>query len=65
MIMIIPSVDFKYHDISDFNKINMNKNSSLAALHLNIALWSKQFEDLQNFLYLLKHFEFNWLYILF
>ena len=46
------SRDSKYHDINDFNK---NKNQSLATLHLNIASVSKQFEDLQNFLFLLKH----------
>ena len=47
--------DSKYHDINAFNILNINKNSSLATLHLNIALLSKHFEDLQNFLSLLKH----------
>ena len=41
--------DSKYHDINDFNKLIINKNSSLATLHLNIASLSKNFEDLQNF----------------
>ena len=48
-------VDSRYHDIKDFNKLNINKNSSLAPLHLNIASLSKHFEDLQNFVSLLKH----------
>ena len=49
------SIDSKYHDINDFNKFNINKNSSFATLHLNIASLSKHFDDLQNFLFLLKH----------
>ena len=49
------SIDSKSHDTNDFNKLNINKNSSLATLHLNIASLSKHFEDLQNFLSLLKH----------
>ena len=49
------SIDSKYYDISNFNKVNINKNSSLATLHLTIAALSKHFEDLQNFLFLLKH----------
>ena len=49
------SIDCKSHDINDFNKLSINKNSSLATLLLNIALLSKYFEDLQNFLFLLKH----------
>ena len=49
------SIDPKYHDINNFNKLNINKNPSLATLHLNIASLSKYFEDLQNFLFLSKH----------
>ena len=49
------SVDSKYYDISDFNKLSINKNSSLATLHLNIASSSKNFEGLQILLSLLKH----------
>ena len=49
------SIDSKYYNISDSNKLNINKNSSLVT-HLNIALLSKHFEDLKNFLSLLKHF---------
>ena len=49
------SIDPKYHDINNFNKFNINKNPSLATLHLNIASLSKYFEDLQNFLFLSKH----------
>ena len=30
------SIDPKYHGINDFNKLNINKNSSLATFHLNI-----------------------------
>ena len=30
------SIDPKYHDINDFNKLNINKISSLATFHLNI-----------------------------
>ena len=44
------SIVSKYHDINDFNKLSINKNSSLATLHLTIASISKPFEDLQNFL---------------
>ena len=40
------SIDSKYHDINDFSKLNINKNSSPATLHLNIASLSKHFEDL-------------------
>ena len=36
-------------------KLNLKKNSSLATLLLKIALLSKHFEDLQNFLSLQKH----------
>ena len=49
------SIDLKYHDIYNFSKLNINKNSSLVTLHLYIASLSKHFEDLQNFLSLLKH----------
>ena len=50
------SVDFKYYDISDFDKLNKSKNFSSAALHLNIESLSKYFDNLQNFLSLLKHY---------
>ena len=50
------SIDSKYYDINDFNKLNINKNSSLAALHLNIVSLSKHFDDLQHFLSLLKYY---------
>ena len=54
------SIDSKYHDVSDFNKLNINKNSSLTTLHPNISSLSRHFEDLQNFLSLLKHlFDIN------
>ena len=36
-------IDSKCHDINDFNKLNKNKNSSLATLHLNIASLSSHF----------------------
>ena len=49
------SIDSKYHDINDFNKLNINKNPSFATLHLKIALLPKHFEDFQNSLSLLKH----------
>ena len=49
------SVDFKCHDINYYNKLSINKDLSLASLDLNIASLSKHFEDLQNFLSLLKH----------
>ena len=55
MILIIRSLDSKYHDSNDLSKLNINKNSSLATLHLNVVSLSKHFEDLQNFLFLLKH----------
>ena len=42
------SLDSKYHDI--------NKNSSLATLHLNTASLSKHFEDLKNFSVFMKTF---------
>ena len=47
--------DLKYHGIYDFNKLSINKNSSLATLHLHIASVPKHFEDLQNFLSFLKY----------
>ena len=43
-------IDSKYYDIHDLNKLNINKNSSFGALHLNIASVSKHFDDSQNFL---------------
>ena len=49
------SIYSKDHDINNFNKLNINKNSSPPTLHLNIASLSKHFEDLPNFLYFLKH----------
>ena len=49
------SIESKYHDINDFNKLNINKNSSLGTLHLSVASLSKHFVDLQKFLTLLKH----------
>ena len=49
------SIDSKYHDINDFNKLKINENLSLATLYLNTASLSKHFENLQNFLFLLKH----------
>ena len=49
------SIDCKYYDINDFNKLNINKNPFFATLHLNIESLSKHFYDLQNFLSLLKH----------
>ena len=48
-------VSIEHHDINNFNKLSINKISSLATLHLDIASLSKHFEDLQNFLFLLKH----------
>ena len=46
------SLDSKQHDI--------NKNSSLATLHLNTASLSKHFEDLKNFSVFRKHsFDIN------
>ena len=55
MILIPVSIDSKYHDISDFHKLNLTTNSSLATAQLKIALLTKHFEDLRNFLSLLKH----------
>ena len=49
------SIDSKYRDINDFNKLNISKKLSLATLHLNIVSLSKHFEVSQNFLSLLKH----------
>ena len=44
-------IDSKYYDIHDLNELNINKNSSFGALHLNIASVSKHFDDSQNFLF--------------
>ena len=49
------SIDSKYYDVNDFNKLIINKSSSFATLHLHTASLSKHFDDLQNFLSLLKH----------
>ena len=49
------SIDYKYHDINDFNKIITNKNSTFARLHLNIALLSKHFDYLHNYLTFLNN----------
>ena len=49
------SINSKYYDINDFNKLSTNKSSYFATLHLNIASLSKHFDDLQNLLSLLKH----------
>ena len=45
------SIDFKYYDINNFNKLSINKNSSFPTLRLNIASLSEQ-----NFWSLLKHY---------
>ena len=42
------SIDYKYYGINDFIQLNTNKNSTLARLHLNIALLLKHFHDLHN-----------------
>ena len=49
------SIDPKYYDIKDLNKLSVNESSSFATLHLHIASLSKIFNDLQNFQSLLKH----------
>ena len=49
------SIDSKYYDVNDFNKLSINKSSSFATAHLHTASLSKHFDDLQNFLSLLKH----------
>ena len=49
------STDSKCYDINDFNKVNINRNSFLATLHLNIMSLLKHFDHLQNYLSLLKH----------
>ena len=48
------SIDTKCYDINDFNKLIINKNSSLATPHLNTDSLSKHLEDLQKFP-ILKH----------
>ena len=48
------SVDSIYYGINDFSKLNINKNSSFAILHLNIAPLLKHFEDFKTFLSSLK-----------
>ena len=53
------SLESKHYDINNINKLSINKNLSLATLHLNISLLSKHFEDLQNSLSLSKdYFDF-------
>ena len=49
------SIDFKYQGINDFSKLNINKNSNLATIHLKTILLSKHFEDLLILLSSLKH----------
>ena len=49
------AIESKHYDVNDLNKLKINQNSSLSTLHLNIASLSKHFEDLHNFLSLLKH----------
>ena len=45
------SVDSIYYGINDFSKLNINKNSSFAILHLNIAPLLKHFEDFKTYFY--------------
>ena len=49
------SIDSKYYDNNHFNQLNIAKNSPFTTLHLNIASLSKHFDNLQNFVSLLKH----------
>ena len=48
------SINSKYYDVIDFNDIIHDKHSSFSVLHLNIASLPKHFEDLQNYISLLK-----------
>ena len=48
------SINSKYYDVIDFNDIIHDKHSSFSVLHLNIASLHKHFEDLQNYISLLK-----------
>ena len=44
----------KYYDTNNFNKLTINKNSTLVILHLNIASLSKLFDDLHDLIGLLN-----------
>ena len=48
------SINSKYYDVIDFNDIIHDKHSSFSVFHLNIASLPKHFEDLQNYISLLK-----------
>ena len=49
------AINSKYYDVNDFNKLKINENSPLSTLHLNVAFLSKHFQNLHNFLPLIKH----------
>ena len=50
-----PFNDSDHHDVNYFNKLKINENYCSSTLHLNIISLSHYFEDLHNFLFLLKH----------
>ena len=46
----------KNYNGTDFNKVTINKNSTLATVDFNITFLSKDFDDLHNLLALLNHY---------
>ena len=49
------TIDSKYHDINDFNKLKSNENSSLSQHSILILLFYQNILKICNFLSMLKH----------
>lgn len=57
-------IEFKCHEINEFNNRKINENFSLLIFHLNYASLSEHFEDLRNFyLRYLRKYSYNFISI--
>ena len=51
---VTSTVNSKYYNVSNFNKIKIDKKSSFSLIHVNIASLNKHFDDLHELLSRLK-----------
>ena len=56
--LLTSTVNSRYYNVNNFNKIKIDKSSSLGLLHVNIASLNKHFDDLHELLSRLK-FDFD------
>ena len=56
--LLTSTVNSKYYNVSNFNKIKIDKKSSFGLIHVNIASLNKHFDDLHELLSRLK-FDFD------